>query len=411
MKSLTRGHFKAGIDSLRGSKWRNFWTMLGVIIGVASVITIVGIGEGIKQQITGQIHRLGKDLITVRPATIQSSGDTANANLNLLSGVNITGSLRAADVTTIVKTKGISATVPLSAVTSDVKGENGAYRDGLVIGTTSDLPRLLNQSMAYGAFLNSEDIGVRAAVLGQHAADAMFNEDVPLGSVFTIRGEQFIVRGIFNDFAATPLSEEASFNNAIFIPYDVAQTLTNNTASTYEILAKPVRSNETGQVVKSLEQRLKRAHGGQTDFQVLQQNQNLKSSNSIVDLLTKLISGVAAISLLVGGIGIMNVMLVSVTERMHEIGIRKAIGATNRQILSQFIIEASVLSLSGGVIGIGVAFAIDLGLRMFTNLQPVISWQIVVIATGVSLAVGIIFGTIPALTAARKDPIDALRSQ
>ncbi len=107
----------------------------------------------------------------------------------------------------------------------------------------------------------------------------------------------------------------------------------------------------------------------------------------------------------------MNVMLVSVTERMHEIGIRKAIGATNRQILSQFIIEASVLSLSGGVIGIGVAFAIDLGLRLFTNLQPVISWQIVVIASGVSLAVGIIFGTIPALTAARKDPIDALRSQ
>jgi putative ABC transport system permease protein len=411
MKSLTRGHFKAGIDSLRGAKWRNFWTMLGVIIGVASVITIVGIGEGIKQQITGQIHHLGKDLITVRPATIRAAGATANANLNLLSGVNITGSLRASDVTTIARTSGVSTTVPLSAVTSDIKGDNGAYRDGLVIGTTPDLPSLLNQSMAYGAFLVKEDIGVHAAVLGRHAADAMFNEDVPLGNEFTIHGEQFIVRGIFNDFAATPLSEEASFNNAIFIPYDVAQTLTGDTASTYEILAKPTHSNQTGQVVTALQQRLKRAHGGQADFQVLQQNQNLSASNSIVDLLTKLISGVAAISLLVGGIGIMNVMLVTVTERMHEIGIRKAIGATNRQILSQFIIESSVLSLIGGIIGIGLAFAIDLGLRLFTNLQPVISWQIVAIATGVSLAVGIIFGTIPALQAARKSPIDALRSQ
>lgn len=411
MRSLTGGHVKAGIDSVRGAKWRNFWTMLGVIIGVASVITIVGIGEGIKQQISGQIHHLGKDLITVRPATIHAAGDTANANLNLLSGVTITGSLHDTDVNTIAKTKGISATVPLSAVAGDIKGENGAYRDGLVIGTTADLPSLLNQSMAYGAFLTNEDIGLHAAVLGAHAASAMFNEDVPLGSEFSIHGQQFIVRGIFNDFSATPLSEEAAFNNAIFIPYDIAQSLTGNTSSTYEILAKPTHSGQTGQVVTALQSRLKEAHGGQTDFVILQQNQNLAANNSIVDLLTKLISGVAAISLLVGGIGIMNVMLVSVTERMHEIGIRKAIGATNRQILSQFIIESSVLSLSGGIIGIGVAFAVDLGLRLFTNLQPAISWQIVVVATGVSLAIGIIFGTIPALKAARKDPIDALRPE
>jgi putative ABC transport system permease protein len=130
-----------------------------------------------------------------------------------------------------------------------------------------------------------------------------------------------------------------------------------------------------------------------------------------LDLLTKLVAGVAAISLLVGGIGIMNVMLVSVSERTHEIGIRKAVGATDRQILSQFMIEATTLSLVGGIIGVGVAFAVDVLLRLLTDMRPVIIWQAVVLAFGVSLIVGVVFGSIPALKAARRDPIEALRSE
>ena len=144
---------------------------------------------------------------------------------------------------------------------------------------------------------------------------------------------------------------------------------------------------------------------------MLQQSQSVVGTNGVLELLTRLIAGVAAISLLVGGIGIMNVMLVSVAERTHEIGIRKAVGATNRQILSQFMIESSTLSFTGGVIGITLAYLIDLSLRLATNLQPLISWQIVVVASGVSLLVGIIFGSVPALKAARKDPIEALRGE
>ena len=137
----------------------------------------------------------------------------------------------------------------------------------------------------------------------------------------------------------------------------------------------------------------------------------MAASQDILDLLTKLVAGVAAISLLVGGIGIMNVMLVSVSERTHEIGIRKAVGATNSQILSQFMIEATTLSVVGGVIGVALAYAVDGLLRLLTDLRPVISWQAVVLAFGVSLIVGVVFGTIPALKAARRDPIEALRSE
>jgi len=206
------------------------------------------------------------------------------------------------------------------------------------------------------------------------------------------------------------LSQSADFNNAIFIPYDVAVSLSSNTVSTFEILAKPTDTKHVAAVTANIKSSLKVTHNGDSDFSVMLQSQNLSGSNAIVDLLTKLIAGVAAISLLVGGIGIMNVMVVSVSERMHEIGIRKAIGATNKQILSQFIIEASFLSMIGGVIGIVVAFFTDLILRLTTDLRPVISLKLVLISSGVSLVVGVLFGSLPALKAARKDPIEALRS-
>jgi len=408
MKSLTRGHLKAGLGSVRGAKIRNFWTMLGVIIGVTSVITIVSIGEGVKQQISGQVHRMGKDLISIQPAQLNTG--SGESKVSLLSGLNIAGSLSAKDVNVVNNARGVDYSAPLSAVGGIAKGDK-SYNQGLVMGTTGSLPSLLNQSLRYGGFFNDQDEGRYVAVLGAQASKGLFDNDIPLGNTFTFRGQTFIVRGVFNEFNVTPLSEQTDFNNAIFIPYDVSQTLSNDTAPTYQILARPTDPKNTSQVVATLKTQLAKARGGNNDFSVLAQNQNLIGSNEVVDLLTRLIAGVAAISLLVGGIGIMNVMLVSVAERMHEIGIRKAVGATNSQILSQFVIEASVLSLSGGLIGIALSFLIELLLRAFTDLQPVITWQVVVVATGVSLLVGIVFGSVPALKAARKPPIEALRSE
>jgi putative ABC transport system permease protein len=410
MKSLTRGHFKTGIDSVRGAKLRSFWTMLGIIIGVTSVITVVGIGEGIKQQITSQIHQFGKDLITVQPQQLQAGSGLQSNSLNFVSGTDIVGTLSDQDISAVAATKGISQSAPLSVVSGQVKADYGSYTKGVIIGTTDQLPNLLNQSLAYGSFF-SDNSQANDAVIGQNAANQMFNEDVPLGRTFSIRGQTFIVTGIFNQFDDTPLSQEADFNNAIFIPYSVAESMTNNSALTYEILAKPAVLKNENQLVGHLNHNILMANGGQNDFRVLSQSQNLSNSSSILNLLTALIAGAACISLLVGGIGIMNVMLVSVAERMHEIGIRKAVGATNGQILSQFIVEATVLSFSGGVIGVVLSYLIEIALRLLTSLTPIISWQIVAVATGVSLAIGIVFGSVPALKAARRDPIEALRSE
>lgn len=386
--------------------------MLGVIIGVASVITAVSIGEGVKQQIGGQIHHSGNNLITIRPAPLHTSSASGNIALDLISGLNVSAPLTAKDLTIVQHIDGVAASAPLTIVSGTMRGTSSTnYNDGFVLGTTGDLPQLINQSLAYGTFLSDENMGTNVAVLGQHAADKLFDEDVPLGRSFTFHGENFIVSGIFNQFTTAPLSQQADFNNAIFIPNDVAERLGNNAAPTYEILVRPDKTKKTIPVVSAIDSALTKAHGGQSHFSVQTGSQNSSASNTILDLLTRMIAGVAAISLLVGGIGIMNVMLVSVAERMHEIGIRKAVGATNRQIMSQFMIESSVLSLVGGVIGIVLAFGVEVTLRVFTNLQPVISWQIVVLASGVSLLVGVIFGTVPALQAARKDPIEALRSE
>ncbi|MDB5175204.1 MAG: hypothetical protein JWM81_62 [Candidatus Saccharibacteria bacterium] len=405
-----RGQLKTGFDSVRGAKWRNFWTMLGIIIGVSSVITVVGIGQGIKNQISGQINYLGKDLITIRPSSLRTGGDQSLDTYNVLSGLSITGSLQDKDVQAVSKAPGVRASAPLSAISTTVKSEKGQYKKGLVIGTSASLPNLLNQPLEFGTFLDPDDPGARAAVLGKAAAEAMFESDVPLGFTFSINGQDFIVRGIFDQFKNTPLSDEANFNTAIFIPYDVSQELTKNSGAIYEILAKPATSSPVDTTIASIKTQLNQTHGNQDNFTVLRQDENIAARSEVLDLLTRLITGVAAISLLVGGIGIMNVMLVSVTERMHEIGIRKAIGATNRQILSQFVIESALLSFVGGIIGVALAFIVNGLLRFFTNLRPDISWQIVLIASGVSLAVGIIFGSVPALKAARKDPIEALRT-
>ena len=409
--SLTRGHLKAGLDTVRGAKLRSFWTMFGVIVGVASVMTIIAIGQGVNRQVSGQIHHLGKDLITIRPAQLHPSGIRGNGSANLLATDGFTSMLRQRDIGTVSQVKGVAASAPLTVVTGKVYGDQGSYDQGFVIGTGSDLPSLLNQSVAYGSFLTPDDGDSNVAVLGQHAAEELFNEDVPLGRSFTFHGQNFIVRGIFNNFTTTPLSQETDFNNAIFIPNDVAEGLTNNTAPTYEILAKASSVKQTPQVASAIQRALDRSYGGQSNLAVLQGNQNLAPNQDILGLLTKLVAGVAAISVLVGGVGIMNVMLVSVSERTHEIGIRKAVGATNRQILSQFMVEAASLSLAGGIIGVAVALLVDVALRLLTDLQPVISWQVAVLAIGVSLAIGMIFGSIPALKAARRDPIEALRSE
>ena len=405
-----RRDIKLAIKSMRSTKARSFLTILGIVIGIASVVTVVAIAQGVKVQVSGQIDQLGKDLITVRPGQlIDHTGSGSISGISLFSSFVNSAPLTQNDVQAIKDTPYIKDVVPLSIVSGQVRVTGQASSSTLVIGSTDQLPDVLNQKLAYGEFFNSGNTNQNVAVIGKQVALDLFGEQVPLGRSFELQSQNFIVIGVFNQFDTAPLSMNSNFNNSIFIPDKTAQVITNKSAPIYEILVKPNSPDLVNQAYNDIKSKLLVAHGGVADFTVLRQNESLAVTNSILGLLTDLIAGIAAISLLVGGIGIMNVMLVSVTERTREIGIRKAVGATNRQIMSQFLIEAMVLSIGGGVFGIILSFIVEVAIRGLTNLEPIITWQIVLLASGVSLLVGVVFGSLPAAQAARKDPIESLR--
>jgi ABC-type antimicrobial peptide transport system permease subunit len=411
MSSISRGNIKMALASVRSTKWRSLLTMLGVIIGIVSVVMVVGIGEGVKQEIAHQADQFGKDLITVRPGGLHANSNKTVSTTDLLFGLNSISGLTQNDLHTIRKADHVRLAAPLSVVPGSVQAGNRTVGTSLVIATNSDLPGALNHSIPYGDFFGPNDQNQNVAIIGKHVAQTLFDDYVPLGQKFSFRGYDFIVRGIFDDFRSTPLSPSANFNDAIFIPYQVAQKITGSSAQMYSILAKPDKPQNTDTAVRAINQRLLKAHGGEQDFSVLDQQQNLTASSDVLSLITTMIAAIAAISLLVGGVGIMNIMLASVTERTHEIGVRKAIGATNQQILNQFVLESAVLSLVGGIVGVAVSLAGVLLLRVYTSLKPVVSWEAIVVATVASLVIGIIFGVAPAIKAARKDPIEALRHE
>ena len=399
------GHIRTAVVTMRTNRWRSLLTMFGIIVGVASVIVIVGISQGVKNEITGQVNQYSKNVITVssKAASISSFG---------VSSIPAVSTLTNKDVNSISKIKGVEASVPMEILSGATTGDV-TDPSAIVIGTTQQLPEVLNQTLAYGAFFNDQTSNIYNAVLGSKAAAGLFKNSVPLGYSLAWRNQQFVVDGVFNSFSATPFSNNTIYNQAIFIPISAASQLSpgNNNNSIFQILVKVKNSKLLPIVDKKISRTLVANHSGQKDFSVLLPSQVAQNNNGILNLMTELTIGIAIISLFVGGVGIMNVMLVSVTERMHEIGIRKAIGASNQQILSQFLIEAITVSVSGGLIGIVVAIVVDTILKFVTNLSPALNWQIFVLATLISIIIGIIFGLVPAIRASRKEPIEALRAE
>ncbi len=401
---------RMALASIGSARWRSFLTMLGVIIGVLSVVTIVSLGEGVKQQLGAQVKRSGQDLLTVRGghlATRSNQGKITSVNLLNLFGGN---ALSDSDLQTIQKVPGLKLVAPFAVVAGVPQADDGTQVEDVTIVATNDKGAdALSQDVVYGGFFGADDNNKPVAVIGKRVAERLFRANVPIGRSFELRGQKFIVQGVFQEFDANPLTPGIDYNQAVFVPYEFIKRSTTTPLTPYQILVRPDNKQTPQAAGQAITDTLKQAHGGQADFTVLQAADNIAIANNVLNILTSLVTSIAGISLLVGGIGIMNIMLVAVSERTHEIGIRKSIGATNRQILSQFLTEAVVLSTVGGFLGVLASLAANYFLRLFTNLQPVITWPIMGIAVAVAIAVGTFFGMTPALKAARKDPIEALR--
>jgi putative ABC transport system permease protein len=405
MKPIRNGNLKLALESVRSTKFRSFLTMLGIILGVMAVILIVCVGEGVKWQITQQTIKYGDNVLVVRPLT-EHRGALGGDSVPIGSAASLT----ATDITAIQKLPGTIGVVPLSSVSGSVQGDH-KIETPLVIATTPEFAAFIKPQLKPGGdFFHSED-NVDQVVLGPQAADTLYDDALPLGQTMKFRGKEFLVSGVFKNFNAPPLSIEANFNNAVFVPMSSVKSLLGGEPAFYEVLVRARKGTDMKDFQAKLTTALTSAHGGSRDFVVTRAGQAGSGSDQTIRLLTLLTFIAALVAFVVGGIGIMNMMFVTVTERIHEIGIRKAIGATNAQIMKQFVSEAFVLSCIGAVYGvIGALAGVGL-LRVYSSVHPVLVWPVILIAPLVAVASGVFFGSIPALKAARKDPIQALRHE
>jgi len=409
MSSFLRGNFRMALASIKNTRWRSGATMFGIVVAIVPVLTILGIGEGVKRQIVEQVRSFGSDVMLVRPGLAPEREGLAD--LQGLWQQQAYGAFTEDDLKATQAVEGVGSIAPIMVAPGSVRSEENDKQIP-VVATTSDFLEATKYKVQHGDFFSQSDGARRIAVVGRVAAETLFDGDAgaAVGRVFEYRGESFIVGGVLQRLGSPTFGGSIDLNKAIIISEQQAKHLANN-AATYQIIVRPTPGVTLSQLQPRLEQSLTESRGGQKDYHIVTQAETLDSVNRILTLLATLIGGIAAISLLVAGIGIMNIMLVNVTERMHEIGIRKAIGATKRQIAGQFMSEAAVLSTVGAVAGVILSYLVMYILRVSTQLQPIITWQAAVFVAGLAIIIGVAFSVLPALKAASKDPIEALRHE
>lgn len=414
---IIRLSFKAIVRN----KGRSFLTILGIIIGIGSVIALISLGNGVKVSISGQIATLGTTNLTIAPGQTfaSTSGPSPGSSTANKPGGGGRGFAQAASTLTVSDLTSLSdhAKHPtIKLVTGAVNGSaifsaGGTDQRFVVIGTTPSYTTIRNLGLAHGRFISTGDVSAKklVAVAGSKFARTVLGGGTVVGKTVTINGQSFLIIGQLQE---APENSFADFNDQLYLPYTTAMDSFNTT--TFSTLTADATSTATVETAKTdITNTLLANHGitnaNLADFSVLSSKDLLAAVNTITGALTSLLAGIAAISLVVGGIGIMNIMLVSVTERTREIGLRKALGAKTGDIMGQFITEAIMLTLTGGLLGIGLGKLIGQVAAHFLDFQPIVTMSAVLLAVGVSTAVGLIFGIYPAAKAARLNPIDALR--
>lgn len=388
--------FRVALDALRANRLRSLLTMLGVIIGVAAVVILVAIGSGAKQEVESQVEGLGSNIIFVFPGSVEFGSAPSISRLQL-EDVEYIGRV-------VGNPEAVATTVSSGEVVS--VGSNEIF--STIAGTNENVPNVFARAVERGEYLTATDVDTRrrVAVLGSGAADDLFGDVEPLGRQISIAGVRFRVIGVFAEAGS---AFGVSRDGEIHIPVTTAQQLFG--VDRIDALAVKAPTIDDVEPLRAEVLDALREKYPDEEFSAVTQSQILGTLGEILGLLTLVLAAIAAISLLVGGVGVSNIMLVSVRERTREIGLRKALGARRRDITVQFLIEAVLLTTVGGVIGMGLGIGVSLLADAVSPLPAVIAWWSPVLAFSVSVAVGVFFGVFPARRAGRLEPVVALRTE
>ena len=401
---------RAASEAVRAHRLRSVLTMLGIVIGIASVILTVGFGQGAQDEVEEQISALGSNLLIVSPGSSTDSGGRRG-------GLGSATTLPLADAAALADRDAapdVAAVAPVTSGQVSLEVDETNWTTSLV-GTTTSWPQVRTRDVASGRFFTGAEAAGAAdvVVLGPDTAAELFGGSSPVGESVTASGRTLTVVGVLDSSGAS--ASGSSEDDVAVVPVGTALTISGTTGGSVSTLYVEAASASTlsaaHQEVTALLQTRHGVTSDDPDFSISTQESLVETANATNETLTVLLTGVAALSLLVGGVGVMNIMLVSVTERIREIGLRKALGATPRVIGRQFLVEASLLGLAGGTVGVLIGVAGSWGLPVLVDQPVTLSWLATGAALGTALALGVGFGVYPALRAARLTPIDALRSE
>ncbi|MGA7088810.1 MAG: ABC transporter permease [Candidatus Dormiibacterota bacterium] len=400
---------RSGLEAITGHRLRSALTVLGILIGISAVILTVGLGEGASSSVDSAIASLGSNLLIVTPGSSTSSagiqgGLGSATTLTYANAQDLASHLDCPDIVGVAPTATTVATV-----TAGIKNWTTS-----VVGTTPSWPGVRSRSVLFGSFFTAAQDKDQAnvAVLGSTTASKLGLGLDPVGQTIDVDGVSLTVIGVLSSAGSLGSTDE---DDMVLLPITLAQSQILGSNSVQTIYLKAASQGALGAAYQEADDELLSLHqiskAANADFTITSQQTIAATASSVDKTLTVLLAGIAAISLLVGGIGVMNIMLVSVTERVREIGLRKALGATPAAIRRQFLVEASVLGLTGGILGAGVGLLGAIVLPRFISNTIAIEWWAVVGAIAVAMAIGLIFGVYPAARAARLAPIEALRSE
>jgi putative ABC transport system permease protein len=400
-------HIGDAFRSLKMTRMRTALTTLGVAIGVASITAILALSGGIMNVITHQVSSLEGNIILVRPGS-----PALNNHMDFSNPLNrqafSTSTLSEQDVSIISHIKGVKEVAPIMTITGTLKANDSTLPDTVIVATDPELASISNLEIRDGQFIDSVT-NSNTAVIGPQVALRLFGSQQVIGQTFTVRGQLFTVIGILKRMGDPINFNAIDFDRAVIVDMEAGRSLHNGKSQIQQINIRAENPSDVARVVSSVEDQLKKRRDGEQDFTLISGDEIAQPTNQLFIAVAGVMTAIATISLLVGGIGIMNIMLVGVAERTREIGLRKAIGASNRNILAQFLTESLVVSLTGGVAGYGIGYVVAFAISRFLDFRPVFTWEIAGIAFGVSIIVGVLFGLYPAIRAARKDPIESLR--